>query len=345
MAQSSTRAAVSPENLRTILSQPAPDGAQLSPVTAAKYAQRLQVLYRLKIEDPGAAEVALDDFLDVGGTVAALCSGHTKATGEGWSLATKIGYLSALVKLTGLCPRLAEVNDAYSALLTELISEQRTRRDTNAFTPKERERHIDRSRVEKAARREALEPSVLNAQDAAIASLYALLPPRRVLDYAELRLAVDSRPRGDDASETNWLVVDGKTGLPKELYISVFKVARRMGPYSRTKFPKAVATALRRTIQENEVEPGFPVFPTHRGGTYAPSSFSGLVTDIFRRLTGVPGHGVNALRHAAVTALHDSRPTLAAKKRYAYDMGHHIATQAEYDRVNGGGAFDLSGSD
>ena len=161
--------------------------------------------------------------------------------------------------------------------------------------------------------------------DSALTAIYTFAPPRRLLDYCVMRLAVDRDLKTLDDS-ANYLGLDSQMN-PGDFCFNVYKTSRSLGQQIIAVHPHVVPL-LKAYILRERLGDGDLLFPDFRGRPHG--NFSRIVSSTFERTTGKPV-SVDLLRHAYITMALDKRPTLNERKQLAWEMAHSVATQAEYE--------------
>ena len=331
------------EHLVETLHSTDPEEKEVSRKSLTDYVIRLLFLQKM-ITGRKSATLDLNLFRDTPRVLKAIeagisASGATK--GQPWALATKLVYWGAL---SGVLRRLESYEDAhavYSAVLKQRHSVYEEDRKTNLSTPSEKNRFVPwpqlRGLFFKEARA-APDQRVLSPRDMAIFALYVAIPPRRVLDYQEMRIAAGSKKKAVDVAglskASNWLVLS-KTGVPTKLVISRYKTTKRYGTYVLDELPRELVETLQYYIQTAKLGGGEPLFPTASGKPFTAGGFSNLVGQLFLDLTGRRA-SVNILRHSAITHFLSAKRTVAEREAFAKQMAHSVALQSLYERVDAG---------
>jgi hypothetical protein len=299
--------------------------------TAIDYGRRLLFLQQMHTGLP-ATSIAFETFRDVPGVWKTIldgkaASGPTK--GEPWSLSSKLVYVGAVAGVLRRLEGFVKEHADYSARYTALHQTYDEIRKENRLTTAEREKFVPWPTLVKRFASEAKGPTKLSARDLALFGIYVAIPPRRVRDYALMRVASE----GDDlASDSNWLVL-GDGGRPVKMVIHLYKSSKRHGTYTRKDIPAALATALANYVDDADLADGDPLFPTTKGTPYTAGAFSALVGSLFKLVTGQRA-SVNILRHSAITDFLATKRTVAQKEAFAREMAHSVSMQALYDRVD-----------
>jgi hypothetical protein len=302
--------------------------------TALDYAKRLLFLQQMHTGKP-ATSIAFETFRDVPGVWKTIldgkaASGPTK--GEPWSLSSKLVYAGAVAGVLRRLEGFVKEHADYSARYTALHQTYDEIRKENRLTTAEREKFVPWPTLVKRFASEAKGPTKLSARDLALFGIYVAIPPRRVRDYALMRVASE----GDELDkDSNWLVL-GAGGQPVRMVIHRYKTSKRYGTYTRKEIPAALATALANYVDDADLTDGDPLFPTTKGTPYTSGAFSALVGSLFKLVTGQRA-SVNILRHSSITDFLSKKRTVAQKEAFAREMAHSVSMQALYDRVDADG--------
>lgn len=158
-------------------------------------------------------------------------------------------------------------------------------------------------------------PTPLNLTNALLASVYSgqyeNLPPRRLQDYAEMR--IDGDPTKD-----NCFAGDGSG---RYVFIfNVFKTAKHMGGVE-IRVPQEVADLAEQLLQTRQGRelPPFLLLNT-AGGKFTSAS-------LHKRLVSLYGFGVDRLRSFYITEMHKGTPKLKKMEETAHNMGHSVEAQ------------------
>jgi hypothetical protein len=240
-------------------------------------------------------------------------------------------YAGAVVSVLRRLEGFDKEHADYSARYTALHQTYDEIRKENRLTTAERERFVPWPTLVKRFASEAKGPTKLSTRDLALFGIYVAIPPRRVRDYALMRVASE----GDELDkDSNWLVL-GDGGRPVEIVIHLHKTSKRYGTYTRKEIPAALTTVLADYVDDADLADGDPLFPTAKGTPYTAGAFSALVGSLFKLMTGQRS-SVNILRHSAITDFLATKRTVAQKEAFAREMAHSVSMQALYDRVDVG---------
>ena len=146
-------------------------------------------------------------------------------------------------------------------------------------------------------------------QDYIIASVYTLVPPRRLLDYASFKV------KDYTEDEDNYM----KNGI---FYFNKFKTAK----FKKDSFK--VPIKLKNLIQKWEKLSGSPwlLFQSRNKTKNISTSF---LNNALHRIFG-EGISVNSLRHSYLTEYYKNLPALKEMNQLADQMGHSVNQALEY---------------
>lgn len=301
--------------------------------TSLDYAKRLLYMTRVLSGDSSATLIDFEIFRDVDRVWAAVqdgisASGATK--GQPWSLASKIVYMSAITGTMRRLPGFERQYAQYSKIFAKLHKEYDIGRKDNKLTPAEESKFIPWPTLQRMWRANIsdLNTTEVPMRDLALVSLYVGIPPRRSADYQLMYLADEDTAMQPDH---NYLMLD--SGKVSALIFNRYKTSDRYGTYTIDNIPDDVARVLAEYMRVSGLRPGGILFPTRSNTQYSSGAFSILIGTIFKKLTG-RRVTVNILRHAAITHFLRKKRSVAAREMYALQMGHSVAMQSLYDRIN-----------
>lgn len=156
-------------------------------------------------------------------------------------------------------------------------------------------------------------------QDRRILAVYTLAPPRRLHDYASMRV-VARKPK---KIEGNYLVFN-KSGMM--FYFGDYKTKGRYGVQSFK-----VPVALREELDEYIVA-GTPLFTVASGKPFADTLFSAHIGNLTApHIAGNVRATPTTFRHSYISHFLAGNPTTAQRDRVAEMMGHSSGMQLQYD--------------
>jgi hypothetical protein len=158
-----------------------------------------------------------------------------------------------------------------------------------------------------------------DGQDRRILAVYTLAPPRRLHDYASMRV-VARKPKNIDG---NYLVFN-KSGMT--FYFGDYKTKKTYGVQSFK-----VPVALREELDEHIVA-GQPLFSIASGKPFADTQFSTHIGDITApHIEGNVRATPTTFRHSYISHFLAGNPTTEKRNRVAEMMGHSSGMQLQYD--------------
>lgn len=182
----------------------------------------------------------------------------------------------------------------------------------------------------------------IDPKDKALVSLYTEIPPRRVKDYALMKVIFKADKNAnakyirDLDRDFNYLIVDNK-GVPEELIFYNYKTKSVFGKQT-AKVKGALADALKGYIdyeqEENDLETSEFLFVNKKNKGYG-SSFSTFISDTFEIVVG-KRVSANLLRHSYITYILKKHLNANKKKEIAIQMAHSTTMQGQYEVVDAG---------
>lgn len=168
--------------------------------------------------------------------------------------------------------------------------------------------------------------------DRLLSGFYVLMPPRRQLDYAKLRVLVSKTARDEEVAEALREHATGSVDMTKRpavMTVYQFKTASKMGPFECT-LPRALDSTLRASLRQQKRKWVF-VSPKNNEPFQNANSFAHWHNN--KLTTWFQGRPitVNSLRHSAAThVLNDPTRSLEDRQRIARAMGHSALQQSRY---------------
>jgi len=261
------------EHLVETLHSTDPKEKEVTKKTLSDYVVRLLFLQRM-ITGRRSSTLDLNLFRDTPRVLKAIEDG-TAATGatkgQPWALATKIVYWGALAGVLRRLESYEEAHAVYSTVLKQRHAVYEEDRKANLSTPSEKSRFVPWPQLPGLFFWEAHaapDKRTLSPRDLALFGLYVAIPPRRVLDYQEMRIVAGTKKKSVDVAglskTANWLVLS-KTGVPIKLVISRYKTSKRYRTYVLDELPRELADVLKHYVQAANLGGGEPLFPTANG--------------------------------------------------------------------------------
>ena len=247
-----------------------------------------------------------------------------KTKGEEWTISSKIAYLGSLVALTSRTAGFEDAYRKYSEIYNRLAEQYRAKRDENRITPAEAGRLLPWDQIVSGLSK------VSHPVEKALYAIYVLQPPRRITDFAYMR--VTNREAITIDLKSNWLLVDA-AGNPTKFVFNRFKTVKQYGTQTFAIESQELKSILKTYLRHKKTTDGSLLFPTQNGTKYKNGAFSNLLGVMFQKYLGVR-ISVNLLRHSRITSfLNEKQHTVAEKKVLATHMAHSTNMQALYHRI------------
>lgn len=167
----------------------------------------------------------------------------------------------------------------------------------------------------------------LTLREKALIGLYTLNPPRRVEMSQWLQIAYDDKKLDKNF---NYLIVNEETNEPQKIIMLKYKTFKTFGR-QELEIPNILKKILKKFIDDEGIDEKQPIFNNSHGEHYR--NFNSIVTRVFKKATGKK-ISVNLLRHAYISNFLSKRRSIREKKELALAMGHSVATQQQYDRID-----------
>lgn len=209
----------------------------------------------------------------------------------------------------------------YSQESTRRNSAITAKADENVMTESERINLLKWTEIKKIFKK------ITDPLHRAVASLYILIPPRRSLDYAIMKVIDNESDLKDDY---NYLVVD-ENKKPIKLIFNQYKTVNTYGQQI-VKVPKRLSDILKTYLTTFKVKIGVPLFATQSGTYY--KSLSEIVTNVFAPYANNKRITINGLRHSYISAIISKNPSLAIKKKVAKAMATSVSMFDQYNRID-----------
>jgi len=154
-------------------------------------------------------------------------------------------------------------------------------------------------------------------QNFIILSMYILIPPRRLLDYTEMKI------KNFDTEKDNYIDKDFK-----ELVFNRYK-SSKFYEQQKIKIPIKLKNILKKWLKYNKND---YLFVDSKNNKLSPVKLNQRLNNIFGK-----NISVNMLRHIYITDSGDvipkNAPSLEQREKIAQDMGHDIKTQELYRKI------------
>jgi hypothetical protein len=247
-----------------------------------------------------------------------------------WSVSNRVGHLTALSSLSGKFEVLATAHKVYqAAFIAEQLIESGVRVQ-NVSSANEKEKWVAWPVIAAKMKALAKSPDDITSRQIAIMSMYVDIPPRRVKDYALMKITYIADPLD---TEFNWMVLN-TSGRPTKMVINQFKTANQYGVYVLNKIPAPMADSIQAHVIDAKLGEGDALFGTKKHAPMGTSGFSTLVGNtmeiILKKRTTV-----NILRHSRIVEfLKSTRLSVAQRQAMGTAMGHSMTMQSYYNRLD-----------
>jgi hypothetical protein len=167
----------------------------------------------------------------------------------------------------------------------------------------------------------------LDPRGALVAGLYTMFPPRRVADYALMKVADSDK---DLDKDFNYILLDKKGNVDSFIFNN-FKTSSSFGQ-QKFKIKGKLKHIIQEYVDEQDVKVGEPLISS-RGKMIKTNTLTKYVPELFERITGF-NISVNDLRKSCISFYLNKNIPLNKKKALAEKMGHSTQTQMLYQRTD-----------
>jgi len=300
------------------------DSTTLSEASKRTYRGGLRSLL-LRARTKGSADPLLRAITDFEGTEqAVLAADVALRTRQAWCAAV----LSVFKHKCSVAPELQAVHSRWAALNARLSDEITAIVKTNVMSDKEQANWV--SYQEWCSAEERLARDEYGSQRHLLVALSCRVPPARGGDYGLVHIVAPDSPLAAD-DHTNVLIWGGEAGQPSTILLKRHKTWRLKGTLTKH-LPPSVRAILEASLKSL---PRSTVFVSEL--TRLPyNSEASFLTWACRAFHSVFGKHVttNGARHAFLSALDTSRVSTLALEQLAAEMGHSLAAQRAYFRLN-----------
>lgn len=238
---------------------------------------------------------------------------------------TLISYLTGIISVSkhiGYKESNREAYDGYYKAMLEAKQKETFRIESNEPTDRQKDGYIEWPELLKL--RNMLKPGTV---DHVIMSLYTYIPPRRVKDYAKLRVYQD--PAFTPPRDHNYIHLNhAKEGA--HMYLHEFKTVKDMKPYYTNELPRKLLETITLSMKWKPREYLFTQASLEPFKDE--DSFGSFLIDRLKRLTKNPNFTINSFRHSFAT-YQGSRLDVSLRERSdnAIAMGHNFRTHLSYE--------------
>lgn len=234
------------------------------------------------------------------------------------SLSTILAYLA----YTGMKSMYPKLFTLWYSIFIKVNKELRRLRENNIPTTKQVESMINWMDVIKL--RNSLE---YGSKDHLLLSIYTYVPPRRQMDYANMRVYLDENI--DPPKNHNYFQLFNKRLNSAVFYIHEYKNAQYLRGYLNKEIPEDFIKIIKYSLIKTPRDFLF----VQDGDVTKPYSVQAFTTHTNRRLKALFNNqhfSVNTLRHSFATLIARKSLTLQERKKFATQMGHTVMKSLEY---------------
>lgn len=167
----------------------------------------------------------------------------------------------------------------------------------------------------------------LDARGALVAGLYTFFPPRRIKDYALMKITDNEK---DLDTDFNYVLLDKKGNVDSFIFNN-FKTSSSFGR-QKFKIKGKLQHIIQEYIDEQDLKVGEPLISS-RGKMIKPNTLTKYIPELFERITGF-NISVNDLRKSCISHYLNKNISLNKKKSLAEKMAHSVGTQMLYQRTD-----------
>ena len=190
---------------------------------------------------------------------------------------------------------------------------------------------LDKNKIKD--QKELINDSGLDAEEKAIASLYYLMPPRR-LEYATMKISDETDESVLENASENYLIL--KNDKPDKFVFGNFKTNEKGGLVKKTLFGTQIYNVnndvkqyLTKHIKENKLSIGDNLFKDN-----TEAKLGVKLESINFKIFHIKGIGVIMIRQAGATYNQNTpRRSNKLKKDFATQMAHDLSTNTQYAKI------------
>ena len=257
-----------------------------------------------------------------------------------------------------------KMSEVYRTAMLKELEVVNARYGTNEMNEQQKKNYLSPTQLNQAIGKMKKGTRVL-----AIAALYTKMPPRRLVDYRDMKIIKEPKkgkaipnPYTQKAKfedmynpRYNYVILD-KQGNVKQFVYNRYKTDKMYGqqliPHPKLQqemklvtakdkkipikdtLPKGVVEDVSAYIEKAKLQDGDFLFPVQKNKNQNYASFSSIVSESFKKYNKEgKAPSVNVLRHTYITDYLATKKTLNQKKILAYKMAHDQKTQAMYEII------------
>ena len=243
---------------------------------------------------------------------------------------TMKSHLNSIVAIIG---RIKEMNKEYQLLApvnTALAKNYSDDRDENTVSIKDNQRIIN---FEPKNIKTMLN-SISDIYQKAIFSVYALQPPRRLEDFAAMKITTENDPQQLRNKKFNYIIIDDNNN-PSQFVYNRFKTYKTIGQQVYD-IKKDLADVLKQYIKTYKLKENNFLFgkSTNVNERQSESNFSKKVSDTFNKIYKSSISISNRwIRISFATYLNTLNLTIKQREDYALKMAHNFKTNLQYGKI------------
>lgn len=172
----------------------------------------------------------------------------------------------------------------------------------------------------------AADPKTQHGEAHLLLSMYTYIPPRRQLDYANMRVYTDRAASIEPKRDHNWIQLEKNKAT---MYIHDYKTAKYYSGYSQDNLPPPLIDIIRESLK---VKPRDYLFAQADGTPFKnANSFQKYSNRILKSIFNNQHVTVNTLRHSFST-YENTKPdvTIGQRQENAKAMGHSLVRNLQY---------------
>ena len=245
----------------------------------------------------------------------------------------KNSFKSHLNATVSIISRIKEFDKEYQLLApinTGLAKSYSDERDENIVSVKDNQRIINF----KPDNIKTMLNSISDIHQKAIFSVYALQPPRRLEDFAAMKITKETDPQQLRNKNNNYLIIDHNNN-PSQFIYNKYKTYKTFGQQV-IDINKELADILKQYIKSYKLKENNYLFglSTDIKKRQSESNFSKLVSSIFTKLYKSSISITNKwLRVSYATYLNTLNLTIKQRKEIALKMAHNFTTNLQYGKT------------
>jgi hypothetical protein len=225
------------------------------------------------------------------------------------------------------------MNDIYQLLApinTSLAKSYSDDRDNNSVSVKDNQRIINFTPENIKTKLK----SISDIHQKAIFSVYTLQPPRRLEDFAAMKITTETDPQQLRNKNFNYLILDHNNN-PSQFVYNKYKTYKTFGPQIFD-IKKDLADVLKQYIKTYKLKENNYLFglSTDINKRQSESNFSKLVSGIFNKIYKSSISITNRwIRISYATYLNTLNLTINQRKEIALKMAHNFTTNLQYGKT------------